>query len=141
MKKLERQQILSQFKKVMIKLYKYLYGIASKEIDSALPRLKERVLEPHSISVDEDLNDAAKKVEAEMKAKADGVLNPDLLQQYAIEGREADLDNALENGGEKVISGGVFSVKSSRSGVEKHGKPSESNKKKCEKERKRRPWF
>ncbi|KAK8607016.1 hypothetical protein V6N13_052767 [Hibiscus sabdariffa] len=128
MKKLERQQILSQFKKVMIKLYKYLYGIASKEIDSALPRLKERVLEPHSISVDEDLNDAAKKVEEEMKAEADGVLNPEFLQQYAIEGREADLENALGNGGEKVLSGGVISVKSSRSRVEKHGKQNESNK-------------
>nr|KJB49110.1 hypothetical protein B456_008G101500 [Gossypium raimondii] len=40
-KTLERQQILSYFKKVMIKLYKYLYGVASKEIESALPRLKE----------------------------------------------------------------------------------------------------
>ncbi|GMI68635.1 hypothetical protein like AT1G10490 [Hibiscus trionum] len=128
-KKLERQQILSQFKKVMIKLYKYLYGVASKEIDSALPRLKERVLEPHSISVDEDLNDAAKKVEEEMQAKVDGVLNPEFLQQYAIEGREGDLENALENGGEKVLSGGVISVKSSRSGVEKHGKRDDSNKK------------
>ncbi|XP_039014425.1 RNA cytidine acetyltransferase 1-like [Hibiscus syriacus] len=128
MKKLERQQILSQFKKVMIKLYKYLYGVASKEIDSALPRLKERMLEPHSISVDEDLNDAAKKVEEEMQAKADGVLKPEFLQQYAIEGREAELENALGNGGEKVISGGVISVKSSRSGIEKRGKKDESNK-------------
>ncbi|KAK6258992.1 hypothetical protein SCA6_013466 [Theobroma cacao] len=127
MKKLERQQILSQFKKVMIKLYKYLYRIASKEIDSALPRLKERVLEPLSISVDEDLNDAAKKVEAEMKAKTDGLLNPEFLQQYAIEGREADLEIALQNG-EKMFSGGLISVKSSRSGVEKHGKQKESNK-------------
>lgn len=105
MKKLERPQILSQFKKVMIKLYKYLYGVAANEIDSALPRLKEvshvvnlefislsgiivpnpyhvhffhrisvflmslflfcfqRVLGPHSITVDEDLNEAAQKVE------------------------------------------------------------------------------
>ncbi|KHG29055.1 hypothetical protein F383_12755 [Gossypium arboreum] len=117
-KALERQQILSYFKKVMIKLYKYLYGVASKEIESALPRLKERVLEPHSISVDEDLNDAAKKVEEEMKGKSDGVLNLQLLQQFAIEGREGELENALENGGEKVLSGGVISVKSSRSEVQ-----------------------
>ncbi|OMO55941.1 hypothetical protein CCACVL1_26892 [Corchorus capsularis] len=128
MKKLERQQILSQFKKVMIKLYKYLYGIASKEIDSALPRLKERELEPHSISVDEDLNDAAKKVEEEMRAKTEGLLNPDFLQQYAIEGREADLENALQSGGEKLVSGGLITVKSSRSGAEKHGKQNESDK-------------
>ncbi|XWS33239.1 hypothetical protein CRYUN_Cryun22dG0064400 [Craigia yunnanensis] len=88
----------------------------------------ERVLEPHIISVDEDLNDAAKKVEEEMKAKTDGLLNPEFLQQYAIEGREADLENALENGGGKMLSGGLVSVKSSRSGVEKNGKQNESNK-------------
>ncbi|KAB2052010.1 hypothetical protein ES319_A12G090700v1 [Gossypium barbadense] len=140
-KALERQQILSYFKKVMIKLYKYLYGVASKEIESALPRLKERVLEPHSISVDEDLNDAAKKVEEEMKGKSDGVLNLQLLQQFAIEGREGELENALENGGEKVLSGGVISVKSSRSevqsnksgkkrGKDEHGSKSTSKKRK-----------
>ncbi|KAG4169492.1 hypothetical protein ERO13_A12G092500v2 [Gossypium hirsutum] len=140
-KALERQQILSYFKKVMIKLYKYLYGVASKEIESALPRLKERVLEPHSISVDEDLNDAAKKVEEEMKGKSDGVLNLQLLQQFAIEGREGELENALENGGEKVLSGGVISVKSRRSevqsnksgkkrGKDEHGSKSTSKKRK-----------
>jgi len=39
--KLERQQILSLFIKVMKKFYKFLYGIASKEIDSSLPHLKK----------------------------------------------------------------------------------------------------
>lgn len=39
--KLERQQILSLFIKSMKKLHKYLYGIASKEIESTLPRLRE----------------------------------------------------------------------------------------------------
>lgn len=39
--KLERQQILSLFIKAMKKLYKHLYGVASKEIDSTVPRLKE----------------------------------------------------------------------------------------------------
>nr|KJB49111.1 hypothetical protein B456_008G101500 [Gossypium raimondii] len=118
-KTLERQQILSYFKKVMIKLYKYLYGVASKEIESALPRLKEE----------------------EMKGKSDGVLNPQLLQQFAIEGREGELEDALENGGEKVLSGGVISVKSSRSevqsnksgkkrGKDEHGSKSTSKKRK-----------
>ena len=63
-----------------------------------------------------------------MKAKTDGLLNPEFLQQYAIEGREADLENALGNGGEKMLSGGVVSVKSSKSGAEKQGKQNESNK-------------
>ena len=39
--KLEREQIMSLFIKVMKKFYKYLYGISSKEIESTLPRLKE----------------------------------------------------------------------------------------------------
>lgn len=39
--KLERQQLFSLFMKVMKKFYKYLNGIASKEIESAMPRLKE----------------------------------------------------------------------------------------------------
>lgn len=39
--KLERQQILSEFIKIMKKFYKYMHGLASKEIESAFPRLKE----------------------------------------------------------------------------------------------------
>ena len=39
--KLERTQILSLFMKAMKKIYKYLRGIASKEIESTLPRIKE----------------------------------------------------------------------------------------------------
>jgi N-acetyltransferase 10 len=39
--KVERTQILSLFMKVMKKFYKYLHGIASKDVESTLPRLKE----------------------------------------------------------------------------------------------------
>ncbi|KAG7027109.1 RNA cytidine acetyltransferase 2 [Cucurbita argyrosperma subsp. argyrosperma] len=39
--KLERQQILSLFIKVMKKFHKYLNGIASKEIESTMPRMRE----------------------------------------------------------------------------------------------------
>ncbi|KAJ9177703.1 hypothetical protein P3X46_012893 [Hevea brasiliensis] len=119
--KLERTQILSLFIKVMKKFHKYLYGIASNEIESTLPRLKERVLEPHNISVEDDLNEAAKQVEDGMKTKMEGMLNPELLQQYAIVDREGDFENALKNGG-KITSGGLISVKSSRTRVEKNGK-------------------
>ncbi|KAA8530952.1 hypothetical protein F0562_005681 [Nyssa sinensis] len=126
--KLERQQILSLFIKVLKKFYKYLYGIASKEIDSTLPRLKEIVMEPHTISVDEDLNEAAKEVKDGMKAKMDGMLNPELLQQFAILDREADFENALQNGGGKIPSSGLVSVKSSGNKVEKHAKQKESHK-------------
>ncbi|GAB4848312.1 hypothetical protein Ancab_002979 [Ancistrocladus abbreviatus] len=134
--KLERRQILSLFFKVMKKFHKCLHGIASREIDSTLPRLKEIVMRPHSISLDEDLRDAAKKVEDDMKARTDGLLNPEFLQQYAIVGREADLENALQNGGGKIPSGGHMSIKSCRNKMEKQGKSgSISSKKRSKDER------
>lgn len=111
----------------------------------------QRVLEPHSISLEDDLNEAAKQVEVcstdfivisfasqdclspcnlgfitinkclqeEMKSKTEGLLDPELLQQYAIVDKEADFEKALQNGG-KMSSSGVISVKSSRSKMEKH---------------------
>ncbi|XP_009629176.1 RNA cytidine acetyltransferase 1-like [Nicotiana tomentosiformis] len=120
---LERQQILSLFMKVMKRLCKYLNNLTSKEIDSTESRLKALKMEPHSISVDEDLNDAAKKVQDEMKAKTEGLLDPELFQQFAIVDREADFENALQNGGGKIVPGGVISVKSNKSKSEKHSKP------------------
>lgn len=56
-----------------------------------------------------------------MKTKMEGMLNPELLQQYAIVDREGDFENALRSGG-KITSGGLISVKSSKTKVEKHGK-------------------
>ncbi|XP_065874113.1 RNA cytidine acetyltransferase 1 [Euphorbia lathyris] len=117
--KLERTQILSLFIKAMKKFYKYLRLIASDEIQSAVPRLKEITLEPHKISVEEDLNEGAKQVEEGMRAKMDGMLDPELLQQYAIVDKEGEIDKALKNGG-NITAGSVISVKSSRSKAEKH---------------------
>lgn len=125
--KLERQQILSLFIKVMKKFHKYLYRIASKEIESTLPQRKEIMMEPHSISVDEDLKNAAKQVEDERKSEKDGLLNPELLQQYAIVDREADFENVLQSKG-KIPSGGLISLKSSKNKIEKHGNQKESPK-------------
>ncbi|XP_021834012.1 RNA cytidine acetyltransferase 1 [Prunus avium] len=124
--KLDRQQILSLFIKVMKKFHKYLYAIASEEIESTLPRPKETVLEPHKISVNDDLNEAARKVEDGMRSNMDG-LNPELLQQYAIGDRDAELENALQNGGVKLPAGGVVSVKSSRNKMEEKGKQKSSH--------------
>ncbi|CDP12880.1 unnamed protein product [Coffea canephora] len=126
--KLEGQQILSLFIKVMKKFYKYLYSVASNEIDSTMPRLKEISLNPHSISIDEDLDEAAKKVQDDMNAKMDGFLKPELLQQYAIVDREADFEHALQNGSGKVLPGGLISVKSHRDKAAKHGKKNDSQK-------------
>lgn len=111
---LERQQILSLFIKVMKKFYKYLHGLAFKEIESTMPRLKDIVMEPLSVSVDEDLNDGAKQVEDDMKAKSDSLFTPELLQRYAFEDGESSFDNALQNTGGKIPTGGLVSIKSNR---------------------------
>ena len=62
-----------------------------------------------------------------MKSKMEDSLNPELLQQYAIVDRDADFENALQNGG-KVPSGGLVSVKSSINKIEKLGNQKESHK-------------
>ncbi|XP_052195629.1 RNA cytidine acetyltransferase 1-like isoform X2 [Diospyros lotus] len=126
--KLERQQVMSLQMKVMKKLHKYLNDIASKEIDATLPRLREIVMEPHTVSVDEDLNEAAERVKEGMEAKMDKLLDPELLQHYAISDRDGDLEKALQNGSGKIPASGLISVKSSRNKVENHGKQKEGQK-------------
>ena len=54
-----------------------------------------------------------------MKAKADGMLDPELLQQFAV---EADFEKVLKTGGGKIPSSGLISVKSSKSKQEKPSK-------------------
>ncbi|KAJ6803117.1 RNA cytidine acetyltransferase 1-like [Iris pallida] len=128
--KLEREQIMSSIRKVMKKLYNYLYSIAAKEIDTTTPRLKEASsLAPHSISVDDDLNEAAREVTEKMKAENEVALNPEYLQQYAIVDKDGDFEKALQNGA-KVSAGGLISVKSSRSKQEKHEKDKDWSKSK-----------
>ncbi|PQP97099.1 RNA cytidine acetyltransferase 1 [Prunus yedoensis var. nudiflora] len=73
-----------------------------------------------------NLNEAARKVEDGMRSNTDG-LNPELLQQYAIGDRDAELENALQNGGVKLPAGGVVSVKSSRNKMEEKGKQKSSH--------------
>ncbi|KAL6558902.1 hypothetical protein OROMI_019252 [Orobanche minor] len=126
--KLERPQILTLYWKVMKKFYKYLSDISSKETYLTSSHLKDIAMEPHPVSVEEDLNDGAKQVQDDMKTKREGSLNPDLLQRYAIVDKEADFESALKNGGRKVLSGGVVSVKSSKSKAEKHAKHSDEKK-------------
>ncbi|KAL5703564.1 hypothetical protein ACHQM5_022097 [Ranunculus cassubicifolius] len=122
---LERQQILSQFIKSMKKLYKYLYNVAAEKIEATLPRLRDVVMTPHNRSVDDDLNAGAKEVKEKMKSDSEaGLLNPELLQKYVIADGEVDFTEALQNGGGKLSSSGVISVKSNRSQSEKREKSS-----------------
>ncbi|CAD5183874.1 unnamed protein product [Musa acuminata subsp. malaccensis] len=129
--KLEREQILSLFIKVMKKLYNHLYNVVAREIDETLPWLKVIEMAPHSISVDEELDQAAREVMEKMKAENDdGILNPEYLQQYAIVDKEGEFEKALQNGGVKVSASGIVSVKSNRKKMGKLGASQETNKSK-----------
>ncbi|KAJ8544107.1 hypothetical protein K7X08_028618 [Anisodus acutangulus] len=126
---LERQQILSLFMKVMKRLCKYLHNLKSKEFESStVSRLKAIKMDRHPKSVDEDLNDAATRVQDEMKAKmTEGSLDPELCQQYVVD-KGVDFENALQNGGGKIGgSTGVVSIKSNKSKLEKRSKPETEN--------------
>ncbi|CAN6908229.1 unnamed protein product, partial [Brassica oleracea] len=67
------------------------------------PEEYSRVLEPHNVSVDEDLREAAKQVE--VLASVQTYFHPELLEQFAIGGKEAD---ALEKS--KISSSGGSSL-------------------------------
>lgn len=62
-----------------------------------------------------------------MKTKMDGLLNPEFLQQYAIADKDAEFEKALQNGGGRLPTGSVISVKSSKTKVDKPVKQKESN--------------
>lgn len=54
-----------------------------------------------------------------MNAETDSMLDPELLQQFAIVDREADFEDAVQNGSRKVAPGSVISVKSHKSSKNK----------------------
>ncbi|KAL5715670.1 hypothetical protein ACHQM5_017460 [Ranunculus cassubicifolius] len=113
---LQHEQILFEFGKTMKKLKKCISTISSNEKDSVVPpRLQEIVMTPHSVSVDDDLDAAAKQVKEKMKRDtSDGLLNPDLLlKEYGISEDDADFENALQNLRGKTQAS-VTSVKSKR---------------------------
>ncbi|KMT04505.1 hypothetical protein BVRB_8g181710 isoform A [Beta vulgaris subsp. vulgaris] len=57
--KLERQQIMHVFRKVMVKIYHYVNNVFTKDLEPSFPRDRMVELKPHAVSVDEDLNDGA----------------------------------------------------------------------------------
>ncbi|KAK7260080.1 hypothetical protein RIF29_25829 [Crotalaria pallida] len=83
-----------------------------------MPRLKKIVMEPHSVSVDEDLNNAAKQVKVDdMKSKAEAPITPEVREHYARRDRDIDFGNALKKNGGKIPKDGVVCLESSRNGV------------------------
>ncbi|CAL5425620.1 unnamed protein product [Camellia sinensis] len=125
MMKIEREQALSLFRKIMTKIYKYLYDVLTKDFDSSFPQEREVSLMPHSISVDDDLNDGAKQVMEKMKIENAGLLDLESLQQYSIADREAGFEQALRSC-TTISRSGLVSVKSNSRKKEKVGKNSKT---------------
>ncbi|XP_024541678.1 RNA cytidine acetyltransferase 1 [Selaginella moellendorffii] len=117
---LPRNQVLALFNKSVRKLHGQLHKAAAKEIEETLPRLREVVMNPHAVSVDEDLEEAAAKVKADQKEKVSSMLNPESLQHFAIGGNDVDFEAAL---GGKVPKSGLVSVKSSENKGEAKKRP------------------
>ncbi|KAJ9186284.1 hypothetical protein P3X46_001882 [Hevea brasiliensis] len=109
--KIERQQVLHLFRRVMVKFYKYFYDVLTKELD--IPQETMVALEPHGVSLDEDLNDGAQQVMEKMRTENVDLLKPESLQQYSVEDREGELEQALKKCN-KISPSGLFSVKSNR---------------------------
>ncbi|XP_078428150.1 RNA cytidine acetyltransferase 1-like [Wolffia australiana] len=142
--KLEKSQIFHLFKKALKKFCKFLYEIASKDMDSSLPRTKEISMTPHHKSMNEDLEEGARDAMEKLKAR-------DLL---GIEGDNIATDNGTDGNfqqieGIKIPQSGIISVKSTKPKREKERTEEDSaggkkrgkgdGKKKGEKKRKRHP--
>uniref|UniRef100_A0ACD5T8E2 Uncharacterized protein n=2 Tax=Avena sativa TaxID=4498 RepID=A0ACD5T8E2_AVESA len=125
---IEREQVLSNFIKTMKKLYGYLHNTAGKEIEATLPRLKEIGMTPLSRSMDEDLDEAAEEVKEKRRAADEATVDPKLLQKYAINNDDFEIEKALQT--EKMSASGVISVKSNRTNADKKEKHREKEKSK-----------
>ncbi|XP_071931337.1 RNA cytidine acetyltransferase 1-like isoform X3 [Coffea arabica] len=119
---IERQQVLSLFRKVMTRFHKYLYHVLTEEFETSFAKQKEVELLPHDISMEEDLEDGAKRVRKEMNQENVGFIDPKshLLQQYSVVDREADFEHALRSC-TAVSPGTLLSVKSNTNGNGKLG--------------------
>ncbi|KAJ9171333.1 hypothetical protein P3X46_014718 [Hevea brasiliensis] len=122
--KIERQQVLHLFRKVMVKFCNYFYDVLTKELDTSFPHESKVALEPHSVSVDEDLNDGAQKFMERMRIENAGLLNPESIQQYSVEDREDEFEQALKKCSTiSASASGILSVKSNRNASEKRKRP------------------
>ncbi|CAA6672821.1 unnamed protein product [Spirodela intermedia] len=120
--KLEKSQIFHLFKKALKKFFKFLYEVASKDMDAKLPRPKEIVMTPHSTSVNEDLEEGAREAMKKLKAKDHRLGEED--DDGAGDGLES---NSLHIGAAKIPPSGIISVRSTRPKAEKNGTTEEVN--------------
>ncbi|CAI5465564.1 unnamed protein product [Closterium sp. Yama58-4] len=125
-------QVLALFNKAIRKIHGVLYAAAARTIEAALPRIKEVDLRPHPQSVDEDLAEAADQAKKVIKSRLEGAaepgtttlltsLTPGQMQEFAIDGRDADFEAAIAAGGGKLPGSGVLSVKTKGGGKKRGG--------------------
>ncbi|GAB6021233.1 N-acetyltransferase 10 [Chamberlinius hualienensis] len=87
-------QLLGVFNRIIRKMTNFLSGVVQEVIASTMPEPKRVELEPTALSLDKDLDDGAKKVEAKQKKEKRLLLNEN-LQEYAIKGTEDEWKKVL----------------------------------------------
>ena len=133
---LPSSQILALFNKAVRKIHQHLRAAKEAAVERSLPavslakRLAPSCMSAHEVDVEEELDEAARAVREEMKAK---YLRAEDLHQYAIQGNDfSDL------GGANLASGSIVQVlstgdgKASAGGTDLYKKDKSSGKQKKE---------
>eukprot|EP00112_Aurelia_sp_Birch-Aquarium-sp1_P011190 Seg2357.3 transcript_id=Seg2357.3/GoldUCD/mRNA.D3Y31 product="RNA cytidine acetyltransferase" protein_id=Seg2357.3/GoldUCD/D3Y31 len=128
-------QILGLFTRIMKKVTQHLNGIVEAVVEQSLIPKKNIIMEPTSISLDKELDDAEKQFKAKQKKELEKVKSMDLTE-FAIAGNDEEWKVALG----KTKSLGNVSISSS-SEKRKQKLPEEDHKKskKPKKSRKSEP--
>eukprot|EP00798_Chlamydomonas_sp_ICE-L_P008257 gene8257-1526_t len=103
---LPANQVLALFSKAVRKVYGHLRAAKEAAVARTLPAVHAVSMLPHSVGVDDDLDEAAKAVRDEMKAK---YLKAEDLHKFAITGGDDEI--GAEAAGKSLASGGVLSIK------------------------------
>merc|ERR1712150_144137 len=114
---LPSSQILGLFNRIIRKVVQFFSTIKEKDVEQTMVARKEIDMAPVKQTMDEELDEAAKKEVAKQQRQKD-VLSTHELGQFSIQGSEKDWEDALKTG-----SKGLVSVK----GLQKKGKSEPTN--------------
>ncbi|GFQ81189.1 RNA cytidine acetyltransferase [Trichonephila clavata] len=131
---LPNMQIHGLLNRTIKKLTSRLYAVIEKSVESTIEK-REIVMEPLAQDLNEELEEAAKKIQK--KQKQDALKLKDLdVSQYAVKGSEEDWEKALFSGRKALVS--IKSIKKIANSAEEAKLLQESYKKpKQQKKRKR----
>eukprot|EP00124_Ichthyophonus_hoferi_P000690 Ihof_evm19s27 gene=Ihof_evmTU19s27 len=72
---LPANQLLAMFNRAMRKLVQYIQGVAEGAVEAGMVKVKEIEMEPEAMTVDEELDEAAKEANAELRKKQQDLIS------------------------------------------------------------------